>query len=76
MLDEDPTAALQEDAAANTPTDRPGVIHRLGRTYLRRERPRGLFEWERKNQRPSQVAGSNIAFLVAGTGFEPVTSGL
>lgn len=42
----------------------------------RRERPKGLLAWERKNPRPSQVEGSNELFLVAGTGFEPVTSGL
>ena len=44
--------------------------------YLRFERPKGSLAWERKNLRPRKGTGSNISFLVAGTGFEPVTSGL
>jgi site-specific DNA recombinase len=39
------------------------------------ERPRGQLPWQRKNQRP-EGAGSNELLLVAGTGFEPATSGL
>lgn len=53
-----------------------GVVRYFSRTFLRRERPSGLFAWERKNLQPSQAAGSNVTYLVAGTGFEPVTSGL
>ena len=48
---------------------------RLG-AYLAAERPRGGFPWERKNLGPFKVRGSNDHFLVAGTGFEPATSGL
>ena len=43
---------------------------------LRIERPKGALSWERKNLRPRKGTGSNVSFLVAGTGFEPVTSGL
>jgi hypothetical protein len=44
--------------------------------FLALERPRGEFPWERKNPGPFKVRGSNDHFLVAGTGFEPATSGL
>ncbi|WP_226997200.1 recombinase family protein [Tessaracoccus aquimaris] len=76
MLDENPVAALQEDSTPDRPSERPGVVRYFSRTFLHRERPGGLFAWERKNLQPSQAAGSNVSFLVAGTGFEPVTSGL
>jgi len=44
--------------------------------YLRIERPTGGFPWQRKNLGPFKVRGSNDHFLVAGTGFEPATSGI
>jgi site-specific DNA recombinase len=50
-------------------------LTRLG-VFLAVERPRGEFPWERKNPGPFKVRGSNDHFLVAGTGFEPATSGL
>jgi site-specific DNA recombinase len=46
------------------------------RTFLVQERPRGPLLWEKKEPRPSEDRGSNNLLLVAGTGFEPVTSGL
>lgn len=36
----------------------------------------GQLTWEKKEPRPSEDRGSNNLRLVAGTGFEPVTSGL
>lgn len=44
--------------------------------FLAVERPRGQMPWERKNHGPLEDRGSNISYLVAGTGFEPATSGL
>jgi hypothetical protein len=44
--------------------------------YVQRERPNGRLRWETKNPGPLQVRGSNPCLLVAGTGFESVTSGL
>jgi site-specific DNA recombinase len=44
--------------------------------YVQRERPRGRLRWETKNPDPLRGRGSNPCLLVAGTGFEPVTSGL
>lgn len=79
ILDTNPQAALAEDATSPQQgqlPNRPGVLRYFSRTFLHRERPHGLLPWERKNLRPSQTAGSNIPYLVAGTGFEPVTSGL
>ena len=67
ILDENPVAALQEDSKPNRPSERPGVVRYFSRTFLRRERPSGLFAWERKNLQPSQAAGSNVSFLVAPT---------
>lgn len=46
------------------------------RAFLALERPRGHLSWEKKEPRPSEDRGSNNLLLVAGTGFEPVTSGL
>ena len=43
---------------------------------LKFERPAGHMPWEQKNLCPRKDTGSNVYFLVAGTGFEPVTSGL
>jgi hypothetical protein len=40
------------------------------------ERPRGGLPWEQKNLHPRKDTGSNVVLVVAGTGFEPVTSGL
>ena len=57
------------DVAQNPPGARLGA-------FLAIERPRGHFPWERKNLGPIKVRGSNDHFLVAGTGFEPATSGL
>ena len=45
------------------------------RPFLTLERPRGHLSWEKKEPRPSEDRGSNDLLLVAGTGFEPVTSG-
>lgn len=45
------------------------------RAFLALERPRGHLSWEKKEPRPSEDRGSNDLLLVAGTGFEPVTSG-
>jgi hypothetical protein len=50
------------------------VIDPLGSRPL--ERPRGRLPWEQKNLHPRKDTGSNVDILVAGTGFEPVTSGL
>ncbi len=76
MLDDNPAAALREDSGTGNRPERSGVVRYFSRTFLHRERPGGLFTRERKNLQPSQAAGSNVSFLVAGTGFEPVTSGL
>lgn len=46
------------------------------RGFLPLERPRGHLSWEKKEPRSSEDLGSNELLLVAGTGFEPVTSGL
>lgn len=48
---------------------------RLG-GFLDGERPRGALPWEKKNHGPRKDRGSNQSILVAGTGFEPATSGL
>ncbi len=45
-------------------------------TFLAVERRRGQFPSERENPGPFKVRGSHNHFLVAGTGFEPATSGL
>lgn len=61
--------------------DLPAKAHRIGpearpQASLTLERPRGRLPWEKKEPRPLEDRGSNELLLVAGTGFEPVTSGL
>ena len=52
--------------------------HPSGRIVLAEaiERPRGRLPWEKKEPRSLKDRGSNSSTLVAGTGFEPATSGL
>ncbi|WP_397485481.1 recombinase family protein [Rhodococcus sp. SBT000017] len=44
--------------------------------FLTIERPRGAMSWENERTTAPEDRGSNIISLVAGTGFEPATSGL
>ncbi|WP_425269615.1 recombinase family protein [Gordonia alkanivorans] len=44
--------------------------------FLTIERPRGAMPWEKERTTAPEDRGSNIISLVAGTGFEPATSGL
>ncbi|WP_442854216.1 recombinase family protein [Aeromicrobium sp. Root344] len=63
------TDDLPAKSQRTAPQDRFGA-------FLNVERPRGHLLWEKKEPRPSKDRGSNELLLVAGTGFEPVTSGL
>ncbi len=63
------SADLPSRARRTSPWERLGA-------NLRLERPWGALPWERKNPGPVKDRGSNVSTLVAGTGFEPVTSGL
>jgi hypothetical protein len=54
---------------------RTGPGARVGHV-LALERPRGRLPWERNNHGPRKGRGWDPSILVAGTGFEPVTSGL
>lgn len=44
--------------------------------FLTIERPRGAMPWEKERTTAPEDRGSNNLTLVAGTGFEPATSGL
>ena len=60
---------LPSKARRTAPEDRSGGI-------LTIERPRGHLPWEKTNHGPRKDRGLDQSTLVAGTGFEPATSGL
>ncbi len=64
-----------------TPRDLPTRAHRIAPDaripgFLTLDRPRGAMSWEKERTTAPEDRGSNIISLVAGTGFEPATSGL
>ncbi|MCF8785267.1 recombinase family protein [Rhodococcus ruber] len=64
-----------------TPRDLPTRARRIAPGaripgFLALERPRGAMPWEKERTTAPEDRGSNIISLVAGTGFEPATSGL
>ncbi len=66
---------------ASEPVDKRGGVIGQARRRIDRTRPSAVVQAtqdpeQTKNSGPSQVRSSNESFLVAGTGFEPVTSGL
>lgn len=63
------SADLPSKARRTAPEDRLGGI-------LTVERPRGRLPWEKTNHGPRKDRGLHLTTLVAGTGFEPATSGL